>query len=365
MKKTLVFLSLLVFLGGCGGVPEATPEPVDTPVYPEALLLDAHLDIVREKAYLREHPPLPVEPPVPVPLFDVTRPYGVMIDNHVGARPQSGLSMADVVYEALAEGPITRYLLIIPQDEEGVLGPVRSARPYFIDFALDYGSLYAHAGGSEDAFSALSRLKVASLDGLSSGEAAFYRISERRAPHNLYTTTAGLEKEALRKGYSLTQEEPVSDLTVYDRFKPLEGDLKVQAFEVIYKPASASDPVGYGVSYHYDESRRVYERRVNLSEQRDAATGELITAGNILIIEMTHQVLDDAGRRALGHIGGGEGYYLTGGEKVPIEWTKESRQTPMTFSLDSQPVVFNPGRIFVQVVSSLEQYKPLKEDNNE
>jgi len=363
--KSLFFLILLLSLGGCAATEVAAVEAPEPRTYPAASLLDAHLTLLEEKAYFRQNPPEPPAPPEPVGLFDAVRPYGVMIDNHVGARPQSGLAMATVVYEALAEGPITRYLMIIPASEEGVVGPVRSARPYFIAFALEYQSLYAHAGGSEDALATLNKLKVASLNGLSSGEAAFYRTTDRRAPHNLYTSTERLAEEARRKGYAAEREEPVSALMAYDRFKPLEGGEKAGAFEVIYKPGTAADPLGYGVSYVYEKELQLYQRFVNGSEQRDEATEESITAGNVLVIEMTHKVLDSAGRRALGIIGAGEGIFLTGGEMIPIEWAKASFEAPTRFTAAGEAVVFNPGRVFIQVVNHLEQFKLLKEDTHE
>ncbi len=113
----------------------------------------------------------------------VKRPVAVMIDNHYKARPQSGLSEAEIVYEILAEGRITRYMAVFQLNEPEKLGPVRSARSYYIDKALEYDPLYVHVGGSPQAFDDVVRLQMADMDGLASG--AFWRKQTQKKCHTM------------------------------------------------------------------------------------------------------------------------------------------------------------------------------------
>ncbi|TLN16169.1 DUF3048 domain-containing protein, partial [bacterium] len=109
------------------------------------------------------------------------RPLAVMIENSPAARPQSGLDKADLVYEMLAEGAITRFMAVFLQGDAAILGPVRSARPYFITRALDYDAIYAYVGGSEAAKQMVRTERVAALDEFGVGRRAYWRIKGRSA----------------------------------------------------------------------------------------------------------------------------------------------------------------------------------------
>ena len=141
------------------------------------------------------------------------RPIAIMINNAIEARPQSGLPYADIIYEAVAEGGITRFLAIYQTQEAKVLGPVRSARAYYIDWAREYDAWYAHCGG---AFAEGSKVNIydylngagyyegmgasiPDLDEMWVGTLAYYRSNDRVAPHNLYTSTEKLREAGLKK----------------------------------------------------------------------------------------------------------------------------------------------------------------------
>ena len=127
------------------------------------------------------------------------RPIAAMIDNHPYARPESGLAQADIVYEALAEGGITRFLGLFFTQPAEKIGPIRSARHYFIYWADEYNAMYAHCGGYPEAYTAIAATGIADMDDLK-GSPGFWRNSDREAPHNLYTSTAALRAEADRRG---------------------------------------------------------------------------------------------------------------------------------------------------------------------
>src|SRR6185369_4571690 len=133
--------------------------------------------------------------------FDVNkRPVNaVMIENSEFARPQSGLDQAGVVFEAVAEGGITRFLTLFQDTNTAYLGPVRSVRPYYIQWALGFDAAIAHVGGSPEALSAMKSWSVKDLDQFANGS-YFQRVNNRDAPHNVYTSTDQLHALESKKG---------------------------------------------------------------------------------------------------------------------------------------------------------------------
>ncbi|MEJ7652713.1 MAG: DUF3048 domain-containing protein [Chloroflexia bacterium] len=147
---------------------------------------------------VRVAPPGP--PRVAVPLRH--RPLAVMIENHPNARPQSGLDFADVVLEAPAEFGISRFIAFFMSRDVPVVGPVRSAREYFVLWASEFNPIYFHAGGSPGAASLADRIGLTRTNALWDGR-AFYRTNDRYSPHNLYTSTAALLRVERAKGRGL------------------------------------------------------------------------------------------------------------------------------------------------------------------
>ncbi|MCD6436198.1 MAG: DUF3048 domain-containing protein, partial [Clostridiales bacterium] len=146
MKKNIVFIILIITLSitGCSKENEnnIVKEEVVEVNYTYELIKDMFYEkrlIIEQKIKEKAEMDSKIEI---VNLFDNRKPFALMIDNHVKARPQSGLSSAKIIYEILAEGSITRYMLITDQDTKGDIGPIRSSRPYFLSFAMEYNSLY-------------------------------------------------------------------------------------------------------------------------------------------------------------------------------------------------------------------------------
>lgn len=173
-------------------VPESTPQPENVPK-----------ETVQQPAYTAPLTGLEVKQP------DISRPIAVMINNAPAARPQSGLSQADMVYEVLAEGGITR-LVAVYQSYHGdvTIGPVRSIRPYLIGIGDSLHALLVHAGGSTDAYAILQGGGREHLDEITNASAPFWRDSSRKAPHNLYTNEVKLREAAAKKGYEETVTIP-------------------------------------------------------------------------------------------------------------------------------------------------------------
>lgn len=278
------------------------------------------------------------------------RPIAVMLDNQYKARPQAGLSEADVVYEILAEGLITRYMAIFQSNEPEVIGPVRSARPYFIQRALEYNPLYTHVGGSMQALTDIINLNMADIEGLSAGYDVFYRTTHKKMPHNAYSSHDGIRKEANRKNYY--REVEFAGLPIsYENYQ-LEGDV-ANELTIVYKASSAKDRTGYFINYKYNEETKKYERYVNGSAHLDEESEIHLSADNIVIQKVPHKVIDNEGRLEVKMVGSGEGYYINKGVYVPITWKKEGtyNQTEF-FTKEGDRLILNPGHTWIQVIST-------------
>lgn len=276
------------------------------------------------------------------------RPIAVMFDNHYKARAQSGLSDADVVYEILAEGLITRYMGIIQKMEPQVIGPVRSARPYFIQLALSFDPLFVHVGGSHQALLDIKHYKMADVDGLSVGSGVYYRTQHKSIPHNMYTSYEGIVKEQVRKNYH--QEVTYEGLSINSVRTDLEGT-EVSEMKVVYKPASSNDGTGYYIEFKYNEMNKKFERYVNGKAHKDETTEIHLAADNVLVLKAKHKVLDSEGRRQIDVVGKGEGFYFNEGMYIPIKWEKEDGYSATKyFDLEGQEFKLNPGITWIQII---------------
>ena len=136
-----------------------------------------------------------------------TRPIAVMIDNVGDARPQAGLNDAYIVYEIIVEGNLTRLMALYKDVELDKIGPIRSSRHYFLDYALENDAIYVHFGWSPKAQSDISSLKVNNINGMAESSKSFWRVRDKRAPHNAVTSTEKILEIAKRKGYKTTSEK--------------------------------------------------------------------------------------------------------------------------------------------------------------
>lgn len=135
------------------------------------------------------------------------RPIAVMIDNHKDAWPQAGLNRAYCIYEIIVEGGETRMMALFKGIDVEKIGPVRSSRHYFLDYAMENDAIYAHYGWSPQAESDISTYHVNNINGISESSKDFWRIKQKSAPHNVLTSIANIKKIAEKKKYSLTSEK--------------------------------------------------------------------------------------------------------------------------------------------------------------
>lgn len=276
----------------------------------------------------------PPEPPAPPPLPGAV---AVMIDNHPDARPQSGLDRADMVYEAIAEGGITRFLAIFDSRPAEKIGPVRSARPYFVEIASGHGVPYGHVGGSKDAYDLIARLGVASLDEIRGAGEAYWRSRERRAPHNVYTGTDRLLAAASIRGQPL---RPLRPLPVGD--------------------AGGGDPAGemritysnnrlYRYTTAYRWTGRRYEKLVN-GEPLRIDGGGVVAADNVIVILARQRSTGDAaGHMEVTVTGRGDALFLTGGRFYKGRWRKDGPDRPFVFTRGDEPMRFAAGTTWINI----------------
>ncbi|QUH21041.1 DUF3048 domain-containing protein [Alkaliphilus sp. B6464] len=274
------------------------------------------------------------------------RPLAIIFDNQSGARPQAGLIDAEVAYEFLAEGNITRYLGIFLVNEPEIIGSIRSARPYFIEKALEFDSYFVHVGGSDQALADIKSKKVADIDAMSRGNDVFWRKNHKKMPHNMYSSYDALKKAAEKSNY---RAEPQ-----FDGFK-FNSELKVMDMGEIAQEIKIKYSKGHEPSYIYDDENKVYNRYYNGIEHKDETTKETLTATNIIIQEVAAKVIDDKLRLDMNTVGEGRGKYITTGKTIDITWKKGSYEgATKYYDGTGQELSLNPGKTWIQVVRNFD-----------
>lgn len=270
------------------------------------------------------------------------RAVAVMINNHPKARPQSGLNKADIVYELLAEGDITRFLAVFQSEKPGNIGPVRSARDYYIGLAKGLNALYIAHGYSPEAKQMLDNGEVDNLNGMVYDGTLFKRASFRQAPHNSYITYDNVLKGAELKHYSMKKSPPSFTFMSEEESKNLTGD-SASSVKISYSSNSQFECI-----YQYDSGIGRYKRFSGGVQTVDLETKEPILLDNIFIVEAVHKVSDSAGHRDIDLQSGGKGYLLQKGKVNEVDWKNvDNRIIPYK---NGKKVPFVQGKTWVNVV---------------
>jgi len=277
-----------------------------------------------------------------------TRPIAVMIDNEgKEVLPQGGLGLAQVVYEALVEYGDTRYMALFWDNLPDYIGPVRSSRHYFLDYAMEYDAIYTHIGWSDYAYRDLAFYNIDNIDGvMPETYGVFWDLTNDKSNyHDSYTNRERITKFLEKTEYSLTTEQtlPFSYNTEDVTYENGES-----AREIFIKYSLYST-----CGYYYDEEQQNY-KRTRLGEfQIDRNTNEVIRAKNIIILFVQNKTIegDKYGRQQLYTTGSGKGYYISNGVKQDITWVKTFR-TSKTKYLDenNNEITINPGQTWIQIV---------------
>lgn len=276
------------------------------------------------------------------------RPIAVMVENHPDARPQYGLSRASVIYEAVAEGGITRYLLIFgPTDAERV-GPIRSARTYYLDWALEYNAMYAHAGGAANALTKIRSDKtINDMDMLGKPVMWRQRRGNEASEHTLYGNTVMMRSYGHDVGWSDTSDF-IPWQFVADTRTPDERTAAATATKITI-PYGGS----YTVTYTYNPTTNTYARVLANKADVDALTNEQITPTNV-VVQVMNRTEINAGGKQVGDLtlyGKGKALLFSGGTVTEGEWRKEGeRKRTKYYDATGTELTLRAGQTVVTVV---------------
>lgn len=334
IKMFILALLIISLLSGCGNNTNPADkgnQTVSEPVVP--------VDKLPAEPVMKGIAPL-----TGLPTKDVitARPIAVMINNMSLARPQSGLTHTDMLWEVLAEGGITRFIAIFQSDAfQDPIGPVRSIRPYLIKIGDSYDAVLAHAGGSAEAYKIIRTQRKENLDEIRNAGQAFWREKFRKAPHNLYTNLPKLRAAAKQKKYATKFTAPIFTFTDTGA---VTADSTV-ALSVKIKFLLKS----YIVSYEYNALTKQYMRDMNGAPHQDLTTKEQIAATNVAILGTDYKVLDAKGHLQINFTRGGPAKLLQLGKVVDGTW-KQDRNGVIRLYKDGKELPFVKGKTHYLVV---------------
>jgi hypothetical protein len=265
----------------------------------------------------------------------------VMIENSPDARPQSGLKDSGVVFEAIAEGGITRFLALYQQEKPALVGPVRSLRMYYVDWLAAFNPSVAHVGGSSAALSEIRNGSYRDIDQFFQSE-AYWRATDRYAPHNVYTNFEKLDALNAKEGY-LT-----SEFTGFNRIDSKANPTPTATTINV----SISGPL-YNSSYTYDAAANTYARSQAGEAHLDRESGQIAPRVVIVMEAPTTQVFEDTYRQQITTIGSGKATIFQDGTAQEVTWNKPSKTEQITFKdAAGSDVALARGQTWITVVPS-------------
>ena len=348
MKRTMILLlAAILLISGC-----SKKEPVETSA--------------------PEPPPIVIETPAPDPTetpeltmpynnplngigseIDISdqRPFAVMINNISLAQPQCGIGSADIIYEVLAEGGITRMLGIFSDiDDVGPFGSIRSIRSYFIDISQAYDSIVVHAGGSDQAYSDIYSKGIDNVDGVRGAyaENIFYREPDRMASgyeHSMFTSSERILEYLPKFGYGTTHNGGQFDygLSFTDDPTPADGH-SAEKVDVSFDDHKMS-------YFTYNSADGIYTMEQYNDDYIDGNTGEIIPFNNLIIIYAQTATIDSAGRLSVVTTGNGNGHYVNGGKAEDITWSRESLDKGFKYAkTNGSGLEIGTGKTYIAIV---------------
>jgi hypothetical protein len=266
----------------------------------------------------------------------------VMIDNHGDAQPTFGVNDASVVYETIAELPITRWVAVFDlRNSVSQIGPIRSARPYYVDWASEYRGVYAHVGGSDESLALLKNRPVDDLNEFYNDK-YFWRDNGRLAPHNTFISTNLLNKAIDDKGWTTG---------TFDSWKfkdDMVVDQRPEAQQILVDYKSNL----YNVTWEYDRTDNMYTRK-QLGAVRTDGAGQAIKAKNVIVMIADSDIIDSYGRRSTQTIGTGQAEICRDGVVIAGTWSRPTlKDRTKFFDTAGQEVELNAGLTWINVVPS-------------
>lgn len=331
MKKWIIAISILLLAIGAGGAywlmqkePESdTQNGQEEPAEPDTQAFAPFTGIAEGGPF-------------------TSRPVLAVINNHPDARPQTGLNEADIVFEFIAEYNVTRFGALYQSTFPEEIGPIRSARDYFVELAAAYDAFFVAHGYSPDALEMLDSGIVDHINGINYDGSLFQRTTDRVAPHNSYITF-----ENIQTGMEMTDASPdYSAKAPYTFLKGAEdGKISEQAstLEVRYGQDS-----NFTSSFTYDETVQHYKRSSGGVPTIDKETQEQVEAVNVLVLEADHVTVDDEGRQSIDLESGGEALLFQNGGVREIEWMSQDGMLIPT--AEGEMIELVPGKTWIHIV---------------
>ncbi len=293
------------------------------------------------------------------------RPVAVMINNIKKALPQYGISNASIVFEALAEGGITRLLAVFDDIEDiEQIGTIRSARPYYINFAESLDAVYIHIGGSPEAYSQIKKDGIDAFDLIEGKNNSMYwrdkdRIKSSGYEHSVFTSGERIMEKLNSENIRMTRDEEFGPVFNFSDDVSYSGSdaTKISAVFSSYKTGT----------YTYDESLGLYRIGQYGTSHIDALSGSQLAFKNIFLLHMNSYVIpgDTAGRLRFDSVGSGSGFYFVNGTKTDITWKRSGKSAPFEFfTADGTELSVVPGDSYVAIVPQNADISITGEENN-
>lgn len=299
-------------------------------------------------------------------------PLAIMVENHIDARPQSGLDKASVVYEAIAEGGITRFMAVFGPRSADKVGPVRSARTYYVDWALGYNAYLAHVGGNYDALEQIISDKVLDLDQFKYSS-SYWREKRARvsSEHTMYASTIKLREQAAKLNYSTDNNfrtYKFKELATNDSSASASSNTssikESQASDASSSTSAATPAAGdihvnfsstnYNVIFRYDSVTDSYKRIISGSVQKDNESKAEISPTNLIVMTVkrapTVTKINEQGW-IMDTVGQGSAKIFLDGKVIDGKWKKDSKtQREVFYDSNDQEITFNRGQFWICVI---------------
>lgn len=290
---------------------------------------------------------------------------GVMIENSLDARPQSGLDQAGVVFEAVAEGGVTRFFAVFQDTQPDYLGPVRSARPYYVQWCLSFDCSYAHVGGSPDGLAGIKSWGVKDLDQFANS-GAYHRISDRYAPHNVYTSIAELNSLETSKGYGASKYTGFARKSDKPYKAPDPAATGAAAKNQDARAVASSIDFGMSGAYYdphfdYDAASNSYKRseagQPHMEQHLDGSQAQITPKVVIgMIVGLTAGELDAQGSAYSNYaaVGSGDALIFQDGTVTTVHWSKPEISSSLSFTDDAgKPFKLNAGQTWITAITDV------------
>lgn len=351
--RTAALLLALLLLSACGRQAEEPPEEPETPS-PTVSESPSPSPSESEPEPTPTGPANPLTGEVMEGANVKARPVAVMFNNITAALPQQGNSGADIIYEVVAEGGITRMLGVFQSlDGVDIVGSVRSSRPYFVELAMGLDAVYVHAGGSEDAYSCMSSWSTDHMDGVRgvySGNGLFWRSRDRiagksyAAEHSLVTSGESIQKYLAESGFRLEHEADWTSPMSFTGDGTPEGGSDAKTVMVSHYGNKAT-------LFRYDEASKKYLVEEYGGAYIDGNTGEQIAVTNVLALRARMADMRDGYNHVAVSLDKGDGWFACGGKSIPITWEKGAYSDPLTYyTQDGKPLVLGQGKTYVNII---------------